>query len=55
MFAAYHGKDQILDALIAGGADLNIRARNDVSALGYAYMKRRSACAEKLKAAGAVK
>ncbi len=32
-----------------------LRARNGVSALGYAYMKRRATCAEKLKAAGAVK
>jgi ankyrin repeat protein len=55
MFAAYNGKDRILDALISGGADLNLRARNGVSALGYAYMKRRATCAEKLKAAGAVK
>ena len=55
MFAAYNGKDRILDSLIAGGTDLNIRARNGVSALGYAYMNRRVTCAEKLKAAGAVK
>jgi ankyrin repeat protein len=46
MLAAYHGKQRLLDLLIAGGADLNLRARNGVSALGYAYMKRRTDCAE---------
>jgi len=55
MFAAYEGKEHVLDALIAGKADLNLRARNEVSALGYPYMKRRTTCAEKLKAAGAIK
>jgi len=55
MFAVYHGKGGALTSLIDKGADLNLRAKNGLSALGYAYMKRRAGCAEKLKAAGATK
>jgi ankyrin repeat protein len=55
MLAAYHGKQRLLGLLIAGEADLNLRSRNGVSALGHAYMKRRTDCAEILKTAGAVK
>ena len=53
MLAAYHGQEETVEALLAQGADVNVRNDRDQSILAGALFKGEDAVAQRLVAAGA--
>ena len=54
MFAAQEGHTEVVEALLARGANVNVRRPNGMTALGFAKSPRHALIAQQLREAGAV-